>query len=73
MKFSKVKSSMISEVAYDAAGNRLHIKFPNGKEYVYHDVAPSLHSELMGAKSIGKFFAEHVRGKFKHRMMEAGK
>jgi hypothetical protein len=73
MKFDKVKSSMLSEVAYDSAGHRLHIKFPNGKEYVYRDVAPSLHADMMEAESIGKFFGKHVRGKFSHSVVEPEK
>ena len=71
MKFEQVKSSMISEVAYDGANRVLHVKFPDGKQYAYHDVGPSLHADLMNAPSIGTFFARHVRGRFSHRMAPA--
>lgn len=70
MKFAKVKSSMISEVAYDADAQVLHVRFPGGKEYAYHEVAPHLHSDMMASDSIGKFFAANVRGRFKHRIIE---
>lgn len=73
MNFKKVKSSMLSEIAYDADGNRLHIRFSGGKEYVYHDVAQSLHDDMMAAESIGEFFAQNVRGKFQHRIVEQDK
>lgn len=72
LEFSKVKSSMISEIAYDKAAGTLHVKFPKGKHYAYSDVAPSLYESLKGAESIGSFFAQNVRGKFPHRMIHEG-
>ncbi|WP_036289554.1 KTSC domain-containing protein [Methylosinus sp. PW1] len=73
MSFTKVKSSMISEVAYDEAAAVMHVKFPNGKQYSYFGVTPKQHQELMKAESIGKHFGAHVRGKFEHKMVEAAK
>jgi hypothetical protein len=70
MKLQKVKSTMISEVGYDAAANVLHVKFPNGKHYAYFDVAPQLHEDMMASDSIGKFFASNVRGSFAHSIVE---
>lgn len=68
--FVKVDSSLVSEVAYDAAEATLHVKFTNGQRYAYYDVAPKLHAELMQSKSIGRFFGENVRGKFRHSMIQ---
>ena len=67
--FTPVKSSMISSVGYDAGARTLHVKFPNGGHYLYEDVTPEQHAALVGADSIGKHFAQNVRGKFKHRML----
>lgn len=69
--FVKVKSSMISEIAYDKAAAVLHVKFPNGTHYAYFEVAPSLYHEMKKAPSIGGFFAQNVRGRFQHRMVPA--
>lgn len=67
--FTPVKSSMISSVGYDSATRTLHVKFPNGGHYVYEGVTPEQHADLVGAGSIGKHFAQNVRGRFKHRML----
>lgn len=69
MHMKPVKSSMISHVGYDAASKTLHVQFPGGSTYEYRGVEPEQHTALMDAKSIGKHFASHVRGKFDHRML----
>lgn len=71
--FQPVQSSMISGVAYDPLGQRLHVRFPNGSHYAYDDVTADQHAALVGAESVGKHFGQHIRGKFKHRMVSEGK
>lgn len=58
-----VKSSNVSEVGYDADGSRLHVKFANGGEYVYHGIEPAQHAELMKAGSIGSHLHKVVKAK----------
>lgn len=70
--FVKVDSSMISAVAYDPVAQRLHVRFPNGSHYAYDEVTAQQHADLVGAKSIGKHFGQHIRGKFKHSMLNDG-
>lgn len=69
--FKPVKSSMIEGVAYDPASQAMHVKFKGGQHYVYHDITPQSHEDMMSAKSLGKHFAEHIRGRAKHSMVEA--
>ncbi|MCW2275130.1 KTSC domain-containing protein [Rhodoblastus acidophilus] len=73
MHMKPVKSSMISQVGYDAAKKVLHVHFPSGAQYEYHEVEPETHLALISAKSIGQHFIKHVRGVFKHRQIEATK
>lgn len=65
MKLSKVKSSAISHVGYDSDSREMTVRFKeSGKDYVLPDVSPIQHARLMQAKSIGKHFHKHFKGKF---------
>lgn len=44
----------------------LKVRFKNGTEYHYYDVPEAEHKKLMDAKSVGKHFGEHIKGKFDH-------
>lgn len=58
-----VVSSNISAIGYDADGERLHVKFANGGEYVYHGIEPNDHERLLKAKSIGSHLHTHIKPK----------
>jgi hypothetical protein len=59
-----VRSKAIAQVGYE--GSTLEIEFTSGSVYRYFDVAERLHQDLLRAESHGKFFAAHVRGKFRY-------
>lgn len=66
MEWTEVESSQISEVGYDPETETLGIRFkPQGKypasEYHYANVGLLLYAELLSAKSVGKFFGEHIK------------
>lgn len=71
MKYKAVESSQIEAVAHDPETNTLGIRFkPNkhqkeagerGSEYHYSNVSDKLYEGLVGAVSVGKFFAEHIK------------
>lgn len=61
-----VTSSSIASVGYDDATQQLEVEFTNGGIYQYADVPPSAHEALIGAASIGKHFAQHIRPTFSH-------
>jgi frataxin-like iron-binding protein CyaY len=58
---SPVKSSNIESVGYDAEGSRLHVKFKNGGEYIYHGIEPAQHAELMAADSAGSHLHKVIK------------
>ncbi|MES3011956.1 MAG: KTSC domain-containing protein [Pseudomonadota bacterium] len=69
---SPVKSSNVESVGFCSATNRLAVRFKaGGKTYIYADVEPSLHADLLAAPSIGKFVGSNVVGKFQHTVMQA--
>lgn len=65
MNHVAVSSSNIESVAYDGAG-RLQIKMKHGKMYDYQNVPSEVYSGLMGARSMGSYLHENIKGKCKH-------
>lgn len=58
------QSSNIAAHGYDRDGQTLEIEFKSGSSYQYKGVTPDLYVKMQEAPSLGKFFQEHVRGKF---------
>lgn len=61
-----VDSSNIAEVGYDEQFATLELMFRDGRVYQYFDVPKSVHEDLMGAASIGKYFQSCIRGVFRY-------
>lgn len=65
MERTTVSSSSLNSVRYDNSRNCLDIEFQSGKLYRYFDVPSSVHNNLLNAPSKGKYFATHIRDKFR--------
>jgi hypothetical protein len=62
---TKVESSLLKQVGYDAATQVLTVTFVDQEgTYEYQKVPESLYKELMAADSKGAFFAKNIKGKF---------
>jgi hypothetical protein len=61
MEFTKVDSSQLEAVAYDAENKVLQVEFKGGSIYEYENVESSIHEELMKAESIGRFFNQNIK------------
>lgn len=64
-----VDSSNVAAVGYEPGEKGegvLHVQFKNGGRYSYQGVSPAHHEDLIGAKSIGSHFYNHIQGKFPH-------
>jgi hypothetical protein len=61
-----VKSSNIQKIGY--ADNRLFVQFQGGALYSYEGVPKKVHDDMLASDSVGRFFKDHVRGKFTHRL-----
>lgn len=62
-----VDSSNVAAVGYEPGEKGegvLHIQFKNGGRYRYQGVSPTHHEDLIGAKSVGSHFYNHIAGKF---------
>ena len=59
-----VESSAIRGIDYDAPSRTLLVIFIDGGGYAYGEVPPALYADFLKAESKGRFFAEHVRGRY---------
>lgn len=61
-----VSSSNLISVGYDEPSLTLEVEFKDGALYQYFDVPASVHLELLGAGSIGQYFAQNVRNTYRY-------
>lgn len=61
-----VTSSQLSYIGYDKDSNTLYITFKNGSVYEYTDVPITVYNELMGAASVGKYFASNIKNNYRN-------
>lgn len=66
---SPVASSAIEAVGYDSDDRTLEIEFRHGGVYEYFDVPEEVYRDLLTARSRGRYFHEHVRGKYEYRRL----
>jgi hypothetical protein len=65
-----VTSTSLTSVGYDRAGQVLEVEFRSGAVYRYLAVPERIHRELLAAESKGRYFSQHIRGRFHFRRME---
>ena len=58
----KDKGNELAKVGYD--GNILNVLTQSGEMYAFYKVPPHIYGNMLGAKSIGAFFNENIRGNF---------
>lgn len=59
-----VKSSSVRSAGFDPTTGRLEVEFARGTLYSYKGVSQEMYDGLMAAESAGKFYAQHIRGKY---------
>ena len=65
----KFDSTTLASASYDYLQSRLQLDFGDGACYTYSAVAPALFNDLISAPSKGKFFNQHIRGRFPYARM----
>lgn len=64
LKFTKVESSSIDEVAYDSKKEILYVRFTNCRLYSYDKVPEDFFIALINAESVGRLFATQIKNRF---------
>jgi len=59
-----VESSNIKSIGYNPNSDTLEIEFSSGGVYWYTDVPQEIYDALMAAESKGKYFGQHIKGKY---------
>jgi len=59
-----VKSTVIASVGYDPDSNTMDVEFRTGRLYRYFLITPQVHTALMNAESIGRYFNAEIRDRF---------
>ena len=68
MRACKFKqSSMIDRVSFDEEASTLCVSFRQTGKYVYYEVPRGLFDALCKATSVGTFFNEQIKGRFRCR------
>ena len=62
-----VTSSNLASVGYDPETLTLEIEFHSGSVYQYFKVPLALHSRLMAARSLGRFFHKHIEDRYQYK------
>ncbi|MES1245010.1 MAG: KTSC domain-containing protein [Acidobacteriota bacterium] len=64
MRRKPVSSSSVSSVGYDPETRTLELEFHSGSVYDYEEVPPEVFQALLEAPSVGRFFANEIRGQY---------
>lgn len=59
-----VESSSVAAIGYDEASGTLAIVFTSGTKYHYEAIPLDLWAKMQDAESVGRFYAQQIRGKF---------
>lgn len=66
MNRTPVSSSSIASVGYERETATLEVEFADGGLYQYFDVPEHEYEALVGADSIGSYFANQVKGVYRY-------
>lgn len=62
----KVNSSQIEAIGYDEVNQYLYVQFKGGSVYVYYGVVKYVYDGFINAESIGRYFGQYIRNKYKY-------
>ncbi len=64
ISYQPCDSSQVSAFGYDPATQTLGVQFKAGGTYHYYGVPQAVFDAMVVTESIGKFFGQHLRGKY---------
>lgn len=65
----EVDSSAIHAIDYDRQSGVLTVQFTSRETYAYEAVPPHVFDELRTAESVGRYFSEHIRDRYRYRRL----
>ena len=70
MEKQEVESSVIHAVGHTRV---LEIEFESGRVYQYFDVPQDIYDSMLQSDSKGRYFNQHIRGKFPYQEIQLTK
>jgi hypothetical protein len=67
-----VESGLFSAAAYRGSVGQLYLRFQDGKIYRFFDCPVTVFDEFVAAASKGRYFARHIRNRFRYEMVRRG-
>jgi hypothetical protein len=68
---STFDSTSLAGASYDRQARLLELEFRTGAIYRYREVPPEIHAGLLRAASKGRYFTQHIRGRFAFEKIRA--
>jgi lysyl-tRNA synthetase class 2 len=66
-----VDSTAITDIDYDAARDKLTVRFTSGERYIYVGVPDEVHRSFVEADSKGRFFQMEIRDRYPFNRLDA--
>ena len=70
MERQRVSSSNLASVGYDAENMILEVEFRNGSVYRYSGVPFGIYTDLLNARSKGRYFHDHIRERYRYKRIK---
>ena len=64
MRARTLKSSLIQRIVFDDEAETLRVSFRSGFRYIYEGVPRAVYDALGKAASAGRYFNDHVKGRY---------
>lgn len=64
MHMVRINSRAIRAVGYDPGSRRMKIVFAAGHDYDFCAVPPRVYENLLASPSKGRFYNEHIKGRY---------
>lgn len=61
MQHTKLQSSHLESVGYDAGAQKMHVAFQNGDVHEFNNVPEHVHRAFVNADSPGAYFHKHIK------------
>lgn len=65
-----VESTTLASAGHEGRAAILELLFRNGAVYQYFHVPAEVHRGLLGAPSKGRYFNQHIRGRYPYKLVQ---
>ena len=67
---ANIEAVAFKQITPGAETGEMHIRFKNGRIYVYYGVGTEIYDQFLKAESQGKFFHAHIKNNFTYNELQ---